>query len=115
MLKDWNRPERPSDEEIDTRLKIARENLTRNQIKVKEGKIPVFVIFEGWGAAGKGSLVGRIIKNMDPRFFNVESGKTQTIPVQVFYENTGTGGVCISGWWLDEGHSRWQDVRGAVR
>ena len=75
MLKDWNKPERPSDEEIDTRLKIARENLTRNQIKVKEGKIPVFVIFEGWGAAGKGSLVGRIIKNMDPRFFNVESVK----------------------------------------
>lgn len=69
MLKDWNKPERPSDEEIDARLKIARENLTRNQIKVKEGKIPVFVIFEGWGAAGKGSLVGRIIKNMDPRFF----------------------------------------------
>lgn len=78
MLKDWNRPERPSDEEIDTRLKIARENLTRNQIKVKEGKIPVFVIFEGWGAAGKGSLVGRIIKNMDPRFFNVESVKYST-------------------------------------
>ena len=78
MLKDWNKPERPSDEEIDTRLKIARENLTRNQIKVKEGKIPVFVIFEGWGAAGKGSLVGRIIKNMDPRFFNVESVKYST-------------------------------------
>jgi len=75
MLKDWNKPERPSDEEIDARLKIARENLTRNQIKVKEGKIPVFVIFEGWGAAGKGSLVGRIIKNMDPRFFNVETRK----------------------------------------
>ena len=35
MLKDWNKPERPSDEEIDTRLKIARENLTRNQIKVR--------------------------------------------------------------------------------
>ena len=99
MLKDWNKPERPSDEEIDTRLKIARENLTRNQIKVKEGKIPVFVIFEGWGAAGKGSIVGR----------------TQTIPVQVFYENTGTGGVCISGWWMDEGHSRWQDVWRIVR
>ena len=78
MLKDWNKPERPSDEEIDARLKIARENLTRNQIKVKEGKIPVFVIFEGWGAAGKGSLVGRIIKNMDPRFFQVESVKYST-------------------------------------
>ena len=30
MLKDWNRPERPSDEEIDTRLKIARESDTQS-------------------------------------------------------------------------------------
>lgn len=75
MLKEWNRPERPTDEEISLRLKAARESLTRNQIRVKEGKIPVFVILEGWGAAGKGSIVGKIIKNMDPRFFKVESVK----------------------------------------
>ena len=29
------------------------------------------VVLEGWGAAGKGSVLGRIIKNMDPRFFKV--------------------------------------------
>ncbi len=31
------------------------------------------VIFEGWGAAGKGSVLGKIIKNIDPRFFKVKT------------------------------------------
>jgi polyphosphate:AMP phosphotransferase len=78
MLKEWNKPERPSDQELDERIRAAREALAKNQIRVKEGKIPVFIILEGWGAAGKGSLVGRIIKNMDPRFFKVESVKHST-------------------------------------
>lgn len=78
MLKEWVKPERPEQEALEMRLRAAREQLTRNQMRVKEGKIPVFVILEGWGAAGKGSLVGRIIKNMDPRFFKVESVKYST-------------------------------------
>ena len=43
------------------------------QIKVKEAKLPVLVLFEGFGAAGKGSVLSKIIKNMDPRFFHVET------------------------------------------
>lgn len=78
MLKEWVRPERPEEDVLEERLTAAREALARNQMRVKEGKIPVFVILEGWGAAGKGSLVGRIIKNMDPRFFRVESVKRTT-------------------------------------
>ena len=31
----------------------------------------VLVLVEGWGAAGKGSMLGRIIQNIDPRFFTV--------------------------------------------
>ena len=30
-----------------------------------------FVLFEGWGTAGKGSVLGKVIKNIDPRFFKV--------------------------------------------
>ncbi|MCD8021137.1 MAG: phosphate--AMP phosphotransferase, partial [Clostridiales bacterium] len=26
-------------------------------------------MFEGWGAAGKGTILGKVIKNLDPRFF----------------------------------------------
>ena len=36
-------------------------------------KIPVLVLMEGWGTAGKGSVIGQVIQNIDPRFFKVES------------------------------------------
>ncbi len=78
MLKSWSKPKRPDEDELEMRLRAEREKLEKNQIKVKEGKIPVFIVFEGWGAAGKGSVTGRIIKNMDPRFFKVESVKEPT-------------------------------------
>ena len=71
MLKDWNKMELPSDEEIENRLKAARDKLVKQQIMMKEKKLPVIVLFEGWGAAGKGSVLGKVIKNIDPRFFKV--------------------------------------------
>ena len=43
------------------------------QQKVKECKLPVVILFEGWGAAGKGSLIANLIKNFDPRGFQVFS------------------------------------------
>lgn len=33
--------------------------------------IPVMILFEGWGAAGKGTLINRLIQPMDPRGFKV--------------------------------------------
>lgn len=41
------------------------------QQKMKEAGIPTIVVFEGWGTSGKGSLIGKLILNMDPRNFNV--------------------------------------------
>ncbi len=73
MLKNWNRPEKPEQEEIKRRLKAAQEKLSIQQMQLKEHKLPVLVLVEGWGAAGKGSAIGQIIKNIDPRFFKVFS------------------------------------------
>jgi polyphosphate:AMP phosphotransferase len=78
MLKEWNKVEKPSDEEMEQRLETARATLAARQIAVKEKKLPVLVLFEGFGAAGKGSVLGKIIRNMDPRFFKVETMKTPT-------------------------------------
>ena len=36
---------------------------------MKEHKLPVIVLMEGWGTAGKGSCTGQVIQNIDPRFF----------------------------------------------
>ena len=48
-----------------------RNSLLQQQIAMKEKKLPVIVLLEGWGAAGKGSVLGKLIKNIDPRFFKV--------------------------------------------
>lgn len=71
MLKNWIVPLQPEKEELEERLKEARRKLSSQQMKLKEHKLPVLVLMEGWGAAGKGSLIGKIIKNIDPRFFKV--------------------------------------------
>ena len=73
MLKNWARPEKPEGEELKQRLKAAEEKLSQQQMKLKEKRLPVLVLIEGWGAAGKGSAIGQIINNIDPRFFKVFS------------------------------------------
>ena len=73
MLKNWARPEKPEGEELKQRLKAAEEKLSQQQMKLKEKRLPVLVLIGGWGAAGKGSAIGQIIKNIDPRFFKVFS------------------------------------------
>ena len=71
MLKDWKKPRMPEEAEIRERIKAAREKLELRQLQLKERDLPVIVLLEGWGAAGKGSLIGKLIRNLDPRFFKV--------------------------------------------
>ena len=71
MLKDWSNVIIPEEEEINERLEKARNKLVQQQILIMQKKLPVLVSFDGWGAAGKGSILGKIIKNIDPRFFKV--------------------------------------------
>ena len=71
MLKQWNPEEKPEKEQLKERLEAARSRLYELQMQIKDHKIPVLVLFEGWGAAGKGGVIGKVIKNIDPRFFKV--------------------------------------------
>jgi len=43
------------------------------QRRAKDLKIPVIIVFEGWDAAGKGTLINDLILPLDPRGFNVHS------------------------------------------
>lgn len=54
MLKQWIPAAKPDKEELDKRLDAAQEELLRLQMQIKEHKLPVLVLIEGWGAAGKG-------------------------------------------------------------
>lgn len=72
MLKEWSKRKKPSEEELEKKLDEARASLAARQIAIKDKKLPVLVLLEGFGAAGKGSVLGKVIRNMDPRFFKVE-------------------------------------------
>jgi polyphosphate kinase 2 (PPK2 family) len=41
------------------------------QRQVRERKIPVIIVFEGWDAAGKGTLINQLLLALDPRGFKV--------------------------------------------
>ena len=71
MLKNFACPSKPEKDEIKQRTEQEQAKLAANQMRIKEAKVPVMVIFEGWGAAGKGSTLAKVIKDMDPRFFQV--------------------------------------------
>lgn len=55
------------------RAKELREQLCTLQLKMKEKSLPAMIVFEGWGASGKGTLIADTIKLLDPRFFRVVS------------------------------------------
>jgi polyphosphate:AMP phosphotransferase len=49
-------------------LKLKLGELQRN---ARTGMVPVMIVFEGWDAAGKGTMINRLILALDPRGFNV--------------------------------------------
>ncbi|WP_026504594.1 polyphosphate:AMP phosphotransferase [Butyrivibrio sp. NC3005] len=71
MLNDFVKAEIPEEEELRGRLKQERDRLSSVQMKIKDAKLPVMVIFEGFNAAGKGAIIGKVIRCIDPRFFKV--------------------------------------------
>ena len=48
------------------------------QRECKAAGIPVVIVFEGMGAAGKGVQINRLIQNLDPRGFSVYAASRET-------------------------------------
>ena len=72
MLKDWVfDAEKPDKEGCKARLKELRQELAGLQQHLRQARLPVIVLLEGWGAAGKGSAIRSLIRELDPRFFKV--------------------------------------------
>lgn len=60
-------------EEYKQEAALLEERLGLLQQRVKQNKLSVLILFDGWGAAGKGSLISKLILNFDPRGFRVQS------------------------------------------
>lgn len=73
MLEKVNLKKIITKEEYQQETDVLKEKLSVQQQQIKETKIPVIVIFEGWGAAGKGTKIAKVILNLDPRGFKVYS------------------------------------------
>ncbi|MBN1411634.1 MAG: polyphosphate:AMP phosphotransferase [Spirochaetales bacterium] len=69
-------------DKIDLGRKISKEDYNKemNDLEIRLGalqraakdlEIPVIIVFEGWDAAGKGTLINNLILPMDPRGFKV--------------------------------------------
>ena len=48
------------------------------QRQAKDLHVPVIIAFEGWDAAGKGTLINKLILALDPRGFNVHPTNAPT-------------------------------------
>lgn len=57
----------------DTPVEELRERLASTVRRAKELKIPTIILFEGWGASGKGYMIEKLIRELDPRGFKVYS------------------------------------------
>ena len=58
-------------DEYKARMEQMTPRLSRLQRECKELGIPVMIVFEGFGAAGKGVQISKLISALDPRGFSV--------------------------------------------
>lgn len=60
-----------SKEDYDKVFPNLERELGECQRSAREARVPVIVVFEGWDAAGKGTLINRFTQAIDPRGFKV--------------------------------------------
>ncbi|MBR1780879.1 MAG: phosphate--AMP phosphotransferase, partial [Oscillospiraceae bacterium] len=73
MLEHFEKAKSPDKGELKAEIKALRARLLGQQQLIREKKLPVIVLVEGWAAAGKGGLINELISEIDPRFYNVVS------------------------------------------
>lgn len=80
MLNDFVGPQTNMD---DAAIK-AEKNRFQDEIvsllqPLKESKIPIVVLIEGWDSSGKATLISELASKIDPRFFSVFTEKSDVI------------------------------------
>ena len=78
MLEKVDLTKKISKEEYKAKMPQLEAELGRLQRECRELKIPVMIVFEGFGASGKGVQIGKLIRSMDPRGFQVFPIKAET-------------------------------------
>ena len=92
MLEKVDLTKKISKEEYKEKMPQLEARIGRLQRECKAAGIPVIVVFEGMGAAGKGVQINRLIQALDPRGFDVYAFNRATEEEQMrpFLWLTGT-------------------------
>jgi polyphosphate:AMP phosphotransferase len=78
MLKNIPAVRNMEKKEYQSVMKGLENKIGELQRKAVDSKLPVIIIFEGWGAAGKGTLINKLMMSFDPRGYNVYPIKDPT-------------------------------------
>ena len=78
MLEKVDLLKKLSKEEYKEKMSQLETKIGQLQRECKALKIPIMIVFEGFGAAGKGLQIGKLIQSMDPRGFHVYPVKNET-------------------------------------
>lgn len=74
LLRDFQfQKSQMSSDEKKQAVKQQSERLGKLQMELQRSHLPVIVLVEGWGTSGKGSRIASMIRDLDPRFFQVIS------------------------------------------
>ncbi len=73
MLEQADLQQKTDKAEYKRQMKELKPALTALQQPLRKANLPVVILFEGWGASGKGSMIQSLILNFDPRGFQVHS------------------------------------------
>ena len=71
MLEKIDLNKKLSKKEYEKAMDELAPKLALLQRECKAAEIPIMVLFEGWGASGKGTLINKLIAPLDPRGFKV--------------------------------------------
>lgn len=78
MLEKVDLTKKMPKEEYKEKMTELESRMGELQRRCKDLGIPVMIVFEGFGAAGKGLQIGELIQSLDPRGFEVHAVKRET-------------------------------------
>lgn len=78
MLEQIDLTKEMGKEEYKEKMEILEGTLSRLQRECRDLGIPVMILFEGFGAAGKGVQINKLIHPLDPRGFKVFAIKQES-------------------------------------
>jgi len=73
MLSDIDLLQSLEKKEYKYALRELESTLGSLQQKLRETEVPVVIVFEGWGASGKGTSIARVVNALDPRYFDIRT------------------------------------------